>query len=125
MTTEASITITKHEGSIAFISVRMPIWTKWNAFGNLSVIIPLLGFETFAKDEKDAEHAIEEAIISFCVVAERFGQGITKELQALGWRIAGEDNLEYGFDYTDAVLENIFKMGKHYENPHLKLELAA
>ncbi len=125
MTIEANITITKNEENIIFISVRMPIWTKWNEFGSLSVKIPLLGFETFAKDEKDAAKAVEEAIISFCIMAERFGKGITKELQAIGWRIAGKDNLEYGFNHIDAGLENIFKTSEHYEKSHLKLELAA
>ncbi|NIG57252.1 hypothetical protein [Chitinophaga sp. Cy-1792] len=125
MTTEANITITKREGKITFISVSMPIWTKWNDFGNLSVNIPLLGIETIAKDGNDAEKAIEEAIISFCVIAEKFGQGIEKELQVLGWQLAGDDNLEYGINDADAVLESIFRTGENYVNPHLKLELAA
>jgi hypothetical protein len=123
MTTEASITITKDEGKITFISVQMPIWTKWNDFGNLSVRIPLLGLETIAKDDNDAEKAIEEAIVSFCVVAEKFGQGIEKELAVLGWRCAGNDNLAYDINDTDVVLEEIFKTSESYVNPRLKLEL--
>ncbi|MBV8252951.1 MAG: hypothetical protein JO154_10130 [Chitinophaga sp.] len=123
MTTEATIIITKNEGKTTFISVRIPIWTRRNDCGNLSVNIPLLGFETIAIEENDAEKAVEEAIISFCVIAERFGKGIRRELQALGWRVTGDDKLEYGIIDSNTVVRSIFRTGRLYVNPHLKLAL--
>ena len=124
MTTEANIKITKDGGRVAAVSVSIPIWTKWNDFGNLSVQIPFFGVETIASNENDVEKAIEEAIVSFCIVSERFGQGIEKELQALGWEVVSEDGLEFNRSDTDSVLERFFKTGESYINPHLELEAA-
>jgi len=84
-TTEANIKITRAGKKLDAISVVMPIWNKQSEQGDLMINLPLLGIETIAKDERDAERAVEEAIISFCLVADKFGQGIEKELQVLGW----------------------------------------
>ncbi|PUZ22483.1 hypothetical protein GA0116948_10980 [Chitinophaga costaii] len=121
MTTEANIKITKDRDKIFFVSVHMPIWTKWNEFGNLSVNIPLLGIDTIAKDEHDAEKAIEEAIISFCLIAEKFGQGIQKELQALGWSLIDSSNFKFDVNDDNAVLDRIFKTGDNYVNENLEI----
>lgn len=123
MTTEANIKITRNGSKVTSISVSMPIWTKLNDSGNLSIQIPFLGIETIAKNENDAEKAIEEAIISFCIISEKFGQGIERELQVLGWKAIAADSLEYDVN-TDSVLEGIFKTGENYVNPHLELEAA-
>ncbi|MFB6455314.1 hypothetical protein ACE38W_08600 [Chitinophaga sp. Hz27] len=125
MTTEANINITKENGKITAISVLMPIWTKWNDFGHLSIQIPLLGLEALAQNDEDAEVAIEEATISFCVIAEKFGGGKEKELEVLGWKSITNSQLEYDIDHGDILLQGIFKACDNYVNPHLKLELAA
>ena len=127
-TTEANIKITRKGERISSISVFMPIWNKVSDHGNLLVQIPLLGIDTIAKDEMDAEKAIEEAIASFCIVAEKFGQGLEKELQALGWEAidceTGEPLLGYNVSDTDAMLERLMQTGENYVNPHLELEAA-
>jgi hypothetical protein len=82
---EANIQITRNGGKLSSISVSMPVWSKHADDGNLIVFLPMLGLETIAKDDNDAEQAIEEAIISFCIASERWGQGLDKELQALKW----------------------------------------
>lgn len=96
--------------------------------GNLLVQLPLLGIDTIAKDEIDAEKAIEEAIASFCFVAEHFGQGLEKELQALGWMAingeTGEPLLGYSVSDTDVMLERLMQTGENYVNPHLEVEAA-
>ena len=84
MHTEANIEITRNGEKLA-VSVLMPVWNRFADHGNLLVELPLLGINTIAKDENDADKAIEEAIASFCFAADKFGQGIEKELQALGW----------------------------------------
>lgn len=126
--TEANIKVTRNGNKIVSISVLMPIWNKRSDQGNLLVQLPLLGIETIAKDEHDAEKAIEEAIGSFCIVAEKFGQGIEKELQALGWIAiddeTGEPLLGYNVSDTDAMLDRLMQTGENYVNPHLDLEAA-
>lgn len=127
-TTEANIKITRSGDKLTSISVFMPIWNKMSAHGNLLVQLPLLGIDTIAKDEIDAEKAIEEAIASFCFVAEHFGQGLEKELQALGWIAidgeTGEPLLGYSVSETDVMLERLMQTGENYVNPHLEVEAA-
>jgi len=40
----------------------------------------MIGLETFAKDERDVPVAISEAVVAFCIAAEKFGRGIEVEL---------------------------------------------
>jgi hypothetical protein len=127
-TTEANIKITRKGGKIDSISVLMPIWNKQSDHGNLLVNLPLLGIDTIAKDEKDAEKAIEEAIISFCIVSEKFGQGVEKELLSLGWTAidgeTGEPILGFTIsDNSDAniMLERLMQTGENYINQHLEI----
>lgn len=127
-TTEANIKITRIGDKITSISVFMPIWNKMSDQGNLLVQLPLLGIETIAKDEIDAEKAIEEAIASFCFVSEHFGQGLEKELQVLGWISidgeTGEPLLGYSVSDTDVMLERLMQTGENYVNSHLEVEAA-
>lgn len=125
MNTEANIKINKNGGKVIFISVAMPICVQRNNFGNLSVQLPLLDFETIASDGTDAKKAIKEAIVSFCIIAEKFGRGIEKELQELGWENEGEDNLVFKINGTGSILEEIFNTGESYVNPHLRVAKAA
>ena len=127
-TTEASIKITRNGGKIDSISVFMPIWNKHSGHDNLLVKLPLLGIDTIAKDEKDAEKAIEEAIISFCIVSEKFGQGVEKELLSLGWTAIDGKTGEPILGYTisdesdaDAMLERLMQTGDNYVNQHLEI----
>lgn len=124
-TTEANIKITRNGDKISSISVFMPIWNKHSDHGNLLVQLPLLGIETMAKDENDAEKAIDEAIVSFCIVSEKFGQGIEKELQALGWIHIHSETCEpvlgYNVSDTDVMLERLMLTGENYINQHLEI----
>lgn len=126
--TEANIRITRRGKMTEAIAVVMPIWNRRSEKGNVLVNLPLLGIETVAKDETDAERAIEEAIISFCLVADKFGQGIEKELQALGWIPVDTENGEplLGFSLSDSteielLLEQICHTTENYVNPHLEI----
>lgn len=123
---EANIEITRAGEKLVSISVSMPVWSKESEFdGNIIVQLPLLDIDTIAKDEQDAEIAIKEAIQSFCVAAEKFGEGIEKELQALGWkRVDQNGNPVLGFcvPETDDLLERLLQTGDNYINP--KLEIA-
>jgi hypothetical protein len=127
-TTEANIKITRNGEKLTSISIFMPIWNKRSDHGNLLVQLPLLGIDTIAKNEIDAEKAIEEAIASFCFVAEKFGEGLEKELQALGWVAingeTGEPLLGYNVSDADAMLERLMQTGENYVNDHLEVETA-
>jgi hypothetical protein len=122
---EANIKLTRKNHKLVSVSVNMPIWNKHSEYGKLEVILPMLGIKTIAKDENDAEKAIEEAIISFCIVAERFGQGIEKELESLNWiavdDASGEPILGYNVTDPDSVIERILQTGENYVNPHLAI----
>ncbi|MEZ2446110.1 hypothetical protein AB6805_30555 [Chitinophaga sp. RCC_12] len=128
-TTEANIKITRNGDKLASIAVSMPVWNKISDHNHLLIKLPLLGIDTIAKDEMDAEKAIEEAIISFCIVADKHGQGIEKELQALGWKSFSCDNNEPGLEYdvpeSEDMLERLLETGDNYVNPHLLVDIAA
>jgi len=47
---------------------------------HIAVKVPMIGLETFAKDERDVPVAISEAVVAFCIAAEKFGRGIEVEL---------------------------------------------
>jgi hypothetical protein len=125
-TIEANIEITRAGDKLVSISVSMPVWSKESKFdGNIHVQLPLLDIDTIASDEKDAEFAIKEAIQSFCIASEKFGEGIEKELQLLGWkRVDQNGNHVLGFcvSETDDLLDRLLQTGDNYVNP--KLEIA-
>ncbi|NWK66944.1 MAG: hypothetical protein HYI21_13010 [Sediminibacterium sp. Gen4] len=124
-TMDAHIKISRNGDKITSISVLTPIWNKISEHGNLIVSIPMLGIETIAKNDDDAEIAIKEAITSFCIISEKFGQGLEKELQALGWiaidQESGEPLLGYNIEDTDSLLQRIMQTGEEYLNPHLEI----
>lgn len=83
---EASIEVGRtDDGVLASIKIEMPIWTKRAEDNTVRVGLPLFGLTTFADDRDDAEIAIKEAIICFCMCAEKFGHGLDTELKDLGW----------------------------------------
>lgn len=128
-TNEANIEITKKGNKIFSIAVVMPMWDKMGDDGFLKIDIPLLSIRTFAKDEQDAQKAIEEAIKIFCINAEKFGAGLVNELRILGWSHNNEvDNtvsMVYSVSDTNFVLEQIMETGEQYAHTHsLELELA-
>jgi hypothetical protein len=125
-TIEANIEITRAGDKLVSISVSMPVWSKESEFdGNIHVQLPLLDIDTIASDEKDAEFAIKEAIQSFCIASEKFGEGIEKELQALGWKQVDQNGnhiLGFCVSETDELLDRLLQTGDNYVNP--KLEIA-
>lgn len=62
----------------------MNIEINKSKFGNhLNINIRSLCIETIAKNELDIDKAIEEAIISFCIISNKFGKGIQKEIELI------------------------------------------
>jgi len=124
-TVEARIIISKDAGRISSISVNMPTWSRFEDNGQLSITIPLFGLKTFASDEIDAEDAIKEAIICFCIASEKFGQGFPKELETLGWEAVKETKkhleLNYSIESKNVVFENIMETGNQFAYQNLEL----
>jgi len=119
---EANIKISRGDRNI-FVSVEIPIWNKPSKDGNIFVSIPFLGIETIAANENDTEAAINEVICSFCIVSEKFGQGIEKELQELGWTLILDDEGDPVWGYSiSEPLDRIIKTGDNFVNPHLELQ---
>lgn len=129
MRTEAQIQVSRKDGKLHSVAVVMPIWdNKRTEFGNLKISIPLLGLETIAKNDEDSEEAIKEAITCFCLIAEKFGQGIEKELHSLGWSYvdgqSGKPIMGYDVKEPDSVIDRILQTGDNYINQNLELEFA-
>ena len=124
-TSKANIRVSRNKGKLKSISVLMPVWNKPSASGHVQVHLPLLHIDTVAKDDKDAKKAIEESLVSFCVASEQFGQGVEKELQALGWiemdSETGEPVLGFNVSDPDAVINKILQTGENYINAHLAI----
>lgn len=114
----ANIKISRHGDVLNSITLSMPIWSKVESDESIELNIPLFGIKTFAKDEEDIDSAVEEALKSFCIVAEKFGRGLETELGALGWEFVEEENENSLLDYNphDAVLEQMMGTGEEYSN---------
>jgi hypothetical protein len=52
--------------------------------GFIKVTIPSLGVVTWATDVEDAQRAISEAVESFKIQSEKYGEGFEKELSKVG-----------------------------------------
>lgn len=127
MITEANIEITRKGDKLISISVLMPVWSKPSNCGNLLVKLPFLAIDTIAKDENDAETAIKEALQSFCIVAEKFGQGVEKELQSLGWTLVdqkGKPVVGYCVSDPDSLIDRLTQTGENYVNQYVEIEHA-
>jgi hypothetical protein len=114
MNQEANIDIVRKDGKLASVSVVMPIWDKQGEDDIFAVEIPLLGMKTFAKDEIDAEIAVQESIELFCLNAEKFGKGLESELKILGWSFNNQnkDFTSMSFNSTNVVYDHIMQTGE-------------
>lgn len=132
METNANIIVSHLGDHSASITVSMPIWVRESDHGHLNIKMPFLGIDTVARDEQDSEKAIEEAIISFCVVAERFGHGIENELRALGWKDYTKDGktilgyetegISSYSESVDGLLNRLLETGENYVKEDLLIE---
>ncbi|MEP6949369.1 MAG: hypothetical protein ABI863_08850 [Ginsengibacter sp.] len=125
-TSEANIEVKRNEdGLLSSISVIMPTWNKVDHENVISITIPLFGIKTFANDNEDCEVAIQEAIKCFCIAAEKFGQGLEAELQALNWSITRENkllsSLNFSVETKDVVLEQIMETGDQFVEDNLMI----
>jgi hypothetical protein len=122
-TAEGNIEIKRKNGALCSISVIMPIWSKLLDDATISVDVPLFGLKTFVKSEEDVDVAVEEAIKCFCIASEKFGQGIEKELQTIGWTFENEkdDLLNFIIDSENSVFEQIMETGEQFAESDLQV----
>lgn len=124
-TSEANIEIIRRNGKLISLSVIMPTWKQEDGH-KFIVTIPLFAIKTSAKNHDDADTAIEEALKSFCIQSEKFGQGIEKELESIGWKVkSASDNitlLNFSTSDTDIVLEQIMETGDQFAQEGLQLQ---
>lgn len=121
---EANIDINRSEGKLLSISIDMPIWDKLLEDNFISINIPLLSIKTFAKDEDDFDTAIQEAVKSFCINTELFGNGLESELKSIGWVFNEQSkdftSMSYSVPNSNSVFDQIMKTGEQFVQ---KLEL--
>lgn len=128
-TTEANFKITRLDGKIHSVSVFMPTWNKVEDENPFTTVhIPLLGLKTIASTNStnDAFSAINETIKGFCILSEKFGQGIEKELEVLGWTVVetNETNtiMNFAIEPSDFILEQIMETGNEFAELELILD---
>lgn len=123
--TEASIEIIRKDGKLFSVFVTMPIWDKIGEDDFLSINIPLFGIKTFAKNEVDAEIAINEVLQSFCINSENYGKGLENELKTIGWEFLEQDSsftsMAYRVPNSNSVIDSIMQTGEQVVQ---KFELA-
>ncbi|KAF0240178.1 MAG: hypothetical protein Q8K64_09065 [Sediminibacterium sp.] len=124
-TAEANIEIVK-VGNESTISIIMPTWQKIEEDNDfITVNIPLFGLKTISNSQEDTITAIHEALKCFLISSNRFGQGVEKELQALGWVIIEKDEnktlLSYSIESSDFVLEQIMETGDQFVDTDLTI----
>lgn len=119
---EASVEISRDQSKLLIsVSVTMPIWVKENDDNIFSVDAPLLGIKLFVENETDIQGVLDDSIKSFCFLSEKFGQGLEKELQDIGWEKAVLDDrkAEVTLDFStnkerNFVFDSIIKTGDSY-----------
>lgn len=114
--TEANIEINRKDGKLTSVSVAMPIWDKVGNDDFLSINIPLFGMKTFAKNELDAENAINEALTLFCINSEKFGKGLENELKLIGWGFNEQKqdftSMTYSVANSNSIIDQIMQTGE-------------
>ena len=91
-TNEILFEISRENGVLTSAKIIMPTWSRVGEDGNIYIEIPLLELSTFGANEEDAEVAIKEAFECFCILAEKHGKGLERELELLGWNRAIKKN---------------------------------
>jgi hypothetical protein len=85
-TRDISMKISRIGGQLVGVSMIMPTWLEERENGSFSVKLPLLGdIQSYAQGEEDVTIAVNEIVELFCLAAEKFGKGLEKELEMLGW----------------------------------------
>jgi hypothetical protein len=117
-TISGNIEIKRSRGKLDAVSIVMPIWDKNIEDGFLSINIPLFAISTFAKDESDIDQAVREAIILFCINAEKFGNGLETELRVLGWNNGlaknGLTTLSFEVSQRNQVFGQVMQTGEEF-----------
>ncbi len=80
------------------ISVHMPIWkTLDKKDGKVYIKMPLFDVETYSisDSDEDIDTAIKEAMHCFFTAADKYGGGIHKQLQHMGWQIKNKRHIRF------------------------------
>lgn len=123
MSSDATMTISRENGVLHSISLVMPVWIKND--GILTIDLPFFKTKTYARTEAEVDKAIEEAVKSFCIASERFGKGVEKELELLGWEKV-DDTLGFNLPQSE-VMDQILHTGVIFaiNNAEINLQKAA
>lgn len=121
-----NIVISRKGGKLHTISVAMPIWDNIGEDGFLSIDIPLFNLKSFAKDESNADESIREAIVAFCIGAEKHGKGLETELKVLGWSFTDQTEnmtvMSFELSERNFMLNRVMQTGESFAD---KLDIAS
>jgi hypothetical protein len=98
------------------LSVKAIIQT-WNKFEgeHICIHIPFLGgIITHAKNEEDAEKAVEEAFYCFVIISEKHGMGIENELSYIGWNrdeVENKNHSIFTINNLNSAMESMIETG--------------
>lgn len=114
--TGANIDIVRGGGKLNSVSVALPVWSKNQIDGTLSVSIPMLNINTVAWNDADVQVALTEALTLFVLNCEKFGEGLENELKLAGWNFTNKSSNKtsmcWGTD--DEVIERIMATGNDF-----------
>jgi hypothetical protein len=93
LSNEPIIEVIRKDGKLSSVKVIMPTWNELGEDNKIYTKMPMLGgIVTYAINELDADIAVKEAIHCFCVAADKFGMGLEKELESIGWNIVSKND---------------------------------
>jgi hypothetical protein len=77
-------------------TVQLPIFVAVQDCGKCLITLPALGGITIsAENKEDVENVSRIAIQGFFDIAQKFGKGLKKELELLGWQLKASRNFKY------------------------------
>lgn len=82
---QPTIEISRHNGSLTIKAI-MPTWAKKQDDGSIQILLPHLGgATTFVDSEEEIQNTVNDLFKGFCIMVEKHGNGIEKELELIGW----------------------------------------
>lgn len=104
--TSVVMAIVRKDGILSSVSGVMPTWQSINEDGEFVAKIPFLGMEALGSDEQDLHDSIIDCITAFCIIAEKHGEGLEKELSLLGWELVESEGEVTTLDASGSFAEN-------------------
>lgn len=104
-TIEAEIQITRTGNKVIAISFKIPVWTEKSFDGSIKVNIPYICNTVWVDDMQEVSKAVEETMHGDCIIAEKLGKGIEKELEGIGWIVVEKNGTRSILKYNTSNID--------------------